>query len=353
MSESGYSFLDRLLHRLALQFGPIAELSFEFDQRMVRPDVAEIVSQRHVFVSGLARAGTTVLMRRFHATGLYRSLTYRDMPFVLAPNLWRRLSSFSKREIDNAERAHGDHLLVNADSPESLDEVFWRIFVGDEYLTKAHLKPHEPSEEATSKYVHYVNAILAAQCPQGKRGERYLSKNNNNILRLGTIHQAFPNAVILIPFREPIQHAHSLQRQHRRFSELQAQCGFTLSYMTWLGHHEFGLDHRPFLFDDTAPSPYRTDTLDYWLRLWCKTYAWLENSKPKSAFFICYEDLCQHKETWTRLAALADISVNHSTGDLFKLSNRLLGVDFDQDLANHARTIYARLVRQARAQLFV
>ena len=91
---------------------------------MVQVDHNELVSKQHVFISGLARAGTTVLMRKFHATGLYRSLTYRDMPFVLAPNLWRRLSLISRREIENAERAHGDNLFVNIDSPESLDEVF-------------------------------------------------------------------------------------------------------------------------------------------------------------------------------------------------------------------------------------
>lgn len=348
MSDSGYGFFDRLLHRLALKFGSIAEMSFDLDQKMVRVKQDKIVSQRHIFVSGLARAGTTVLMRQFHATGLFRSLTYRDMPFVLAPNLWRRLSLISKRKIDNVERAHGDNLLVNADSPESLDEVFWRVFVGDEYLKKSHLKPHEASREVVDKYVRYVNAILSAHSP---RIERYLSKNNNNILRLGTIHQAFPNALILIPFREPLQHALSLLRQHRRFSELQEKSGFTLSYMTWLGHHEFGLDHRPFQFGNATPSPYATDTLDYWLQLWCQTYAWLENTKPKNALFICYEDLCTREDDWTRLAALADITVDHRTGNPFKLSSRPVDTHVDQNLAGQASAIYTRLQAQARAQL--
>lgn len=354
MSDSGYSFLDQLLHRLALNYDSIAEMSFDLDQKMIQvdhddqDDQDEMVSRRHVFISGLARAGTTVLMRRFYSTEFYRSLTYRDMPFILAPNLWRRLSLISKRETKYAERAHGDNLLVNVDSPESLDEVFWRIFVGDEYLKKEHLKPHEPSGAVIQKYVCYVNAILAAQSP---RRELYLSKNNNNILRLGAIHQAFPNALILIPFREPLQHAMSLLRQHRRFSELQEKSGFTLSYMTWLGHHEFGLDHRPFLLDSTTSSPYSTDTLDYWLQLWCQTYAWLESSKPKSALFISYEDLCTNEDNWTRLAALANIEMNHRTGDPFKLSSRPVDACVDQSLADYASVIYARLVTRSRAQL--
>jgi len=67
--DPDYSFLERLLHRLALHYRPIAEMSVDRDQMTVRADPSAVVLQRHVFVSGLARAGTTVLMRRFHATG--------------------------------------------------------------------------------------------------------------------------------------------------------------------------------------------------------------------------------------------------------------------------------------------
>ncbi len=207
--------------------------------------------------------------------------------------------------IASSERAHGDDLMVDADSPESLDEVFWRIFAGDEYLEKDRLKPHEPDAEVVGMYVRYVNAILSAQDTQL---DRYLCKNNNNVLRLGTIHAAFPKALILIPFREPLQHANSLLRQHRRFSELQANDSFTLSYMTWLGHHEFGVDHRPFSFHDAAPYPHRPDSLDYWLQVWSETYSWLEQSKPGSALFVGYEDLCTYPDIWKRLAEHADVS---------------------------------------------
>lgn len=348
MSDPGYGFLDRLLHRLALEFGSIAQMSFDLDQRIVRIDPAEIISNRHVFVAGLARAGTTVLMRRFHATGLYRSLTYRDMPFVLAPNLWRRLSAISKREIESAERPHGDNVFVDVDSPESFEEVFWRIFSGDEYLQIERLTPHEPDEEVIQKFIRYVNAILSANRP---RSERYLSKNNNNILRLGAIRQAFPNALILIPFREPLQQAQSLFRQHRRFLELQESDQFTLSFMTWLSHHEFGLDHRPFGFGDAVSSPYTATTLNYWLHLWCETYGWLENSKSTSAVFICYEDLCTDEKNWIRVAKLAEISVNPNTGDPFKLSNSPVDADVDKALADRACAIYDRLAMNARAQL--
>jgi hypothetical protein len=267
------------------------------------------------------------------------------MPFVLAPNLWRRLTQISHREVARSERAHGDSLLVDADSPESFDEVFWRVFAGSTYLKPDRLIPHAPDAELVDKYVRYVNAILAAQEP---RLDRYLSKNNNNILRLGSIQQAFPNALILIPFREPLQHAYSLLRQHLRFSELQSQRRFILSYMTWLGHHEFGLGHRPFQFESAVPNARPTSDLHYWLQLWCETYSWLEHSKPPRAVFVCYEDLCNRAETWQRLAQLADIAGEQVVGDPLQLSERPVEAEVDRELGERAAAIYARLVARSR-----
>jgi hypothetical protein len=318
---------------------------------MVGTDPKDIVGERHVFVSGLARAGTTVLMRHFHATGAYRSLTYRDMPFVLAPNLWRKLARSSKRDVAAAERAHGDRIFVDVDSPESLDEVFWRIFAGEEYIEKTHLKPHSPDPETTWKYVCYVNAILNAQ---DTRLPRYLSKNNNNILRLNGIRGAFPQALILIPFRDPLSHAGSLLRQHRNFVEMQAESRFVRSYMTWLVHHEFGHDHRPFRFGEdgrSVPSSYGTNAIEYWVDMWCATYGWLERSAPEDAIFVCYEDLCGGMEVWTRLATIAGITTVREEDETFRLSNVRVEPTNDLDLAEQASAIYARLVDRGRAAL--
>ena len=153
-----YGPLDRALHRLALGLGAVAELSFDIDQRLASIDVEAVRRERHVFVSGLARAGTTVLMRRFHASGVYRSLTYRDMPFVLAPNLWRRLNAGGGGDLKKSERAHGDRILVNAESPEAFDEVFWRVFAAAEYLFADHLAPHSPE---LARFIH--EAAFASQ----------------------------------------------------------------------------------------------------------------------------------------------------------------------------------------------
>lgn len=124
-----------------------------------------------------------------------------------------------------------------------------------------------------------MNAILAAH---DERVPRYLSKNNDNILRLGSIRRAFLQALILVPFHDPSAHAGSLQRTHGAFADQQAEDKFVKPYITWLVHHEFGHDHRPFRFDGDEPAVTAwSESIDYWLALWCETYGWFENAVPE------------------------------------------------------------------------
>ena len=165
-----YRLLDRILHRAAQQFPPVAEMNFDIDQRGIRV-TDDLRAGAHVFVAGLARAGTTILMRRLYASGAFCSLTYRHMPFVLAPNTLGRIMHGTGRNDTLVERAHGDRILVNIDSPESLDEVFWRVFDGKGYIRADHLVPHAPDVEDAERYLGYIAAILKAD-PQGR--SRYL-----------------------------------------------------------------------------------------------------------------------------------------------------------------------------------
>lgn len=342
-ADSRYSAGDRLLHRLALDSPAIATLSFRMDQKSVGA-VVDAASGRHVFVAGLARAGTTILMRRIHASGEFRSLTYRDMPFVLAPNLWRRLSGVSQKQAKAAERAHGDRIAVDFDSPESLDEVFWRVFDGPTYIRSTHLVPHTVDAALTGQYQSYVAAVLRASDPPL---ERYLCKNNNNILRLPSIQEAFPNALLLVPFRDPLDHASSLLRMHRTFLAQQADDPFVKSYMGWLGHHEFGGDHRPFRFHTNASALGSPDTLDYWLDRWIDAYAHVEATLPDGALLVCYEDLCTDTAIWARIAARAGVPEHGNDHVPFSLGARAREGGCDPDRLVLARRCYERLRQRA------
>lgn len=340
-SREDYSFASRLLHALALNKF-VAEASLDVE-RAVHGKIAKNVSEeRHVFVSGLARAGTTILMRQLYATGCFYSLTYRDMPFVLAPNLWRTMSAKSQKEGVLHERAHGDGLDHSFDSPEALEEVFWRVFCGKQYIRKDRLVPMRADAETLKNFRTYVALVL-----KDSEDRRYLSKNNNNILRLSSIAQAFPNAAILIPFREPLAHANSLLTQHKRFLTTHAEDAFSLKYMRWLAHHEFGADHRPFVFDARNRLDGNPGQLDYWVQLWIHVYSVLLDNLPSNALPVSYERLCEETNAvWNSLCEQLHLECKNVPG-LLRPPNKIEVTLNNPELAKQAAELHAALLERA------
>lgn len=292
MRDSGnhYGVGSRWLHRLALGSTAIARASLEMDVLLNRAESA--FEDRHVFIAGLARAGTTVLLRALFEAGGFRSLTYRNMPFVLMPTLWRRLSRPFHASGISRERAHGDGVPVSFDSAEAFEEVFWRVFCGKDYILPDCLETHAADDETIGEYRQFIAQVLGAESDERPR---YLSKNNNNLLRLEVIRRAFPNALILIPFRDPLRQSASLRAQHLNFTERQRTDRFVRQYMDWLGHHEFGSGHKPFRFPSDPP-PTHTDPheIDYWLHHWTAAYRWALKHRKLGLDFVCYERLCEH-----------------------------------------------------------
>jgi hypothetical protein len=47
---------------------------------------------------------------------------------------------------------------------------------------------------------------------------------------------------------------------------------FARAYLRWLGHHEFGLGHRPFAFATAAMGGLKPEQPDYWLTYWIAVY---------------------------------------------------------------------------------
>jgi len=63
---------------------------------------------------------------------------------------------------------------------------------------------------------------------------RYLSKNNSNLARLAAPPPPLRRGTFVVPFREPLQHAASMLRQHERFLKIHAEDGFV---RRWMGRH--------------------------------------------------------------------------------------------------------------------
>jgi len=343
MSNLGYSFSSRLLHRVALQSKAIAEVSFDMENMLVSKK-GNSFSSKPVFISGLARSGTTMLMRYLYETGKFRSLTYLDMPFVLMPNLWKKLS-FQKTGAELKERAHQDGIMVSFESPEAFEEVFWRVFTGDQYITNDRLKLQKVNPEVLNKFKDYIhNIILSADNPGQTR---YLSKNNNNILRIDALKKSFPEATLIIPFRAPLQHALSLFHQHLHFSELQTQDKFSLDYMNWLGHFEFGLNQKPFDLNNAntfnAMQNADKSKLDFWLLSWKNYYEFVLEQPEDTALLFCYEDFCSEPASILKelFHVLGLSEMEKEIKPFIPSSKKISG--YSEHLLNDCQEIYHRL----------
>ena len=282
---------EHLLHRLTLGSAPVRDISFDIERAAYRKKLPRDPAPAPIFVAGLARAGTTILMRGLHDSGGFASLSYRDLPLPLAPNSLARITRGTNRSVIARERGHGDGIFHDLDSPEAIEEVFWGHFEGARYRQPDALTPAPVAPDTITAFRDYVELVRLRH-----GGGRYLSKNNNNILRLPALIEAFPDAVLLHPFRDPLQQASSLRYQHRRACALADQDPRRASFTTWLGHHEFGRDQRPFAFAGAPGQELDRESLDYWVTAWISVYRSLSN-QPEAIgarqLFVDYDRLCR------------------------------------------------------------
>ena len=155
-------------------------------------------------------------------------------------------------------------------------------------------------------------------------------------------------AKIIIPFRDPLQHAISLLNQHIHFSELQKKDPFSLKYMNWLGHHEFGLNQKPFyLCNDEIferISNYSKVDINYWLLSWLNYYKYILENYSDSVILFSYERFCENpNEVMNILSKQINLNDVNFEFKPFKIKIRTHS-DFNQDIYNNCLDIYSKLI---------
>ncbi len=283
---NNYSWLEQKLHKLALSSQFMREVTFDFESTNIS-SLSE--TENHIFITGLARSGTTILLNALYKSNIFASLSYSDMPFVLAPNLWSKIN-FHNGDSRLKERAHRDGIQVSTESPEAFEEVFWRTFVEEE------------EEELEGKFREYIGNITHKY-----KKQRYLSKNNQNIRRIDLINSIFSQSKILIPFRDPIQNSYSLLTQHNKFIEDSKNDNFISKYMQWIGHTEFGPNYVPIHKENLK---FNNDLeINHWVEQWYLTYSNASQliKNKQNIYFISYEKLCSNKDYWLQIQKLVEI----------------------------------------------
>ena len=290
-----YGWLDRCLHRMAFAT-PSAQLGVaDLEQRMFRAELEGVTAAQPILVTGLPRAGTTILLELLARTPSIATHTYRDMPFVLTPMLWGRFTRKRRGADAPRERAHGDGIQITLDSPEAFEEMVWMAFHRDRYRGASIATWMElDRDEFLPFYREHMRRIVALRRRDKPTAARYASKNNLNIARMPALLEAMDDAVALVPFRAPLQHAASLLRQHQRFSTMHAEDAFARRYMAGIGHFDFGHNLKPVDFGGWfgARSLEDADRLSFWLEYWCATYgALLEASTHQRMHLLSFERL--------------------------------------------------------------
>lgn len=301
-----YSRLDRILHQVAFKTNTAQIALADVEDAFFAKELARCQTTRPVFITALPRAGTTLLLECCAGLPEFAAHCYRDMPFVLIPCLWNRFSKSFQRPVESHERAHGDGMPINPDSPEALEEVIWKNFWQQHYH-KDRIVPwdREENEEFDEFFRSHMRKIILLRSTAIAPSVRYLSKNNANIARTRVLSKLFPDSTILVPFRDPLQHAASLRKQHLNFLRIHEMDSFASEYMKAIGHFDFGQNLRPIDFDgwyDKRQSR-NADSLAFWLEYWAASYKYLLSINDHNLYFISYEGLCASPENGFRTIA--------------------------------------------------
>ena len=315
-----YSNIQKFLHDFVLSKKVINKSLFELE-KIIYLKNKDIKNQSHVFITGLPRSGTTSLLNFLFSSNEYASLTYNNMPFILSPNFSKL---FNKKSITKKERLHGDGIYFDNNSPEALDEIF---FNNNEEFVK-------------NEIVNYIQLILLSN-----KKCKYLSKNNLNYKRVDLIQSIFPNSIFLIPIREPLQHANSLLNLHLHFSQLQKEVDFIRRYMNYLGHNEFGLNHKPW----NKPTHFNDlNNIDYWLDQWILFYEFIYKTfkSYENCYFVIYEELVNPNYVEKILKKVTLEKDKKIDLQFFKNSNKKeLNIEYNQNIFDKSQLLYQNFLK--------
>ncbi len=337
---SDYSDLSKLLHRLALNNYNLSELLFRKEKKRIRKKNIQTRND-FVIVSGLARSGTTSLMNDLSEVNGFFSLSYANMPFLMAPNLWAKIYRPKKENLK--ERSHKDGIVIGYNSNEALEEYFFKVKAKDAYIKDDALLEYKVDEDDYKDYLQYQAMV------KNDDQKIYLAKNNNFMLRYKSVRALNNEFLMVVLFRDPLTHAASLMEKHKDYEQLQKQDPFILEYMNWLGHHEFGLNQKPFMFSSSSPlAATKKHELDYWLEIWINYYSYVLELEHSNTLFINYEEYCVNpRQVLKKILQKTNINSTLRKYRSF-VNSRNLTEYYSVELYQKAMSIYNDLISKSK-----
>jgi hypothetical protein len=305
MSEDSFHvpLSDHLMSGFVHHCRPLWRWLGNVESWFVRNQIEQTAIVKPVYVAGLARSGTSILIEILASHPQVATHQYRDFPFLFIPYWWRQtLERSAPPTAEARERAHGDRLKVTPQSPEAMEEVLWMAYfrrIHDPHTCGA-LDAGASNGPFERFYRDHIRKLLIIS-----QRSRYAAKGNYNLTRLEYLLKLFPDARFVLPVRRPREQIASLMKQHELFSSAAARHPRSVAHLDRVGHFEFGMHRRcinPHANSDVVRSIeelwHRGDEVRGWARYWASLYRWvamrLDASDPlrRATLVFRYEDMC-------------------------------------------------------------
>ena len=332
----------KLMQKFKPQYKSLGDLESWF----LKTEIQDTKVDAPVYISSLARSGTTIITEILSQHDNVCSHTYGDFPAIFTPywNNWlRHRQKFLSGK--KTERAHQDRIMINNDSADAFEEVIWMYFYPKLHQSKI---VNELIVENDSSFVeYYIQHIKKHLLVKNK--SKYIAKANYNINRIKEILKIFPDAKFIIPIRHPINHIASLMKQHEIYKKAAKNNSRIDNQLAASGHFEFGNLRQVINMGDAQ---YTKKVIDLWeqnldIKGWAHYWQGLFNAVMKlkrqskqlnnAIKIIKYEDLCLHtKDTIRKILQHCHLDEAGFSHYLSKYEKKLslpryYKVAFDQD----------------------
>lgn len=338
---------DYALVRASRAAAPLWRALGELEYELLAPRLEAIAIEAPVFVTGLARSGTTMLLTVLSQADGVATHRYRDFPFLFTPIAWNwfqdRMPAAPGAEV---ERPHRDRIRITKESAEAFEEPLWQSFFPWVHDPAAcHVLDAETRHaKFEACFVSHLRKILWL-----RRGRRYLSKGNYNVARIAYLARLFPGARFVVPVREPVAHVRSLVDQHALFCRYAADDPRVPAYLAAAGHYEFGPQRRPINLEPACvgriEAAWRAgDEWRGYARQWAQVYGYVAALRRHPALaarvrVVRYEDVCARPQE--TVSALLDFCrLNDSERRVAAAANALSAPPVRVAIAGRARVVW-------------
>ena len=170
-------------------------MAWPVEAAQLEEELAAVKVTKPIYVSGLARSGSTLLHEVVSACPGVATHRIKDFPLIDTPYWWRRATA-QQRPSAPRQRPHRDKMMITSESPDAIEEMLWMAFFPRCHDPQvSNVLAADVKNAAFEKFypVHLRKLLLV------ERARRYAAKANYHVVRLAYLHRLFPDARFIVP----------------------------------------------------------------------------------------------------------------------------------------------------------